>query len=75
MKNLSKEIIHDLTYKYEEHYEKVKKPTKHDWLWDVKETFQSYDRFSTGIRNSPSKMKNTIYVKNLDVGMESSKSI
>lgn len=72
LQNLPKEFVHNLLNKYEEFYHPVKKPVKNDWLWDVKETFQSFEKFSTGIRNSPSRLRNTIYIKNLDIDMENS---
>jgi len=57
---------------YTEFYEEIPLPQKGDWLWDHKETGQSYKSLITGITNQPSFSHNTIYIKNLDEGMEGS---
>jgi len=56
---------------YKDYYQDLPIPTPGSWLWDHKELGQSTKTYLIGSLNQPSKSYNTIYLKNLDEGMDS----
>jgi archaemetzincin len=69
---LDDKLKHLLIKDLDDFYSEIRVPTKSDWLWDHKETGQTYKIYITGMYNSPSKTFNTVYINNLDVGLENS---
>jgi archaemetzincin len=55
-----------------EDYKIIDPPREGNWLWEVKEGFQKFSLFNSGIKNVPSKYKNVVYLVNLDIGLSSS---
>jgi archaemetzincin len=59
-----------LTEGMDEFYSEIRIPKKSEWLWDHKESGQSFKNYSTGMINSPSKTFQTVYIQNLDKGIK-----
>jgi archaemetzincin len=65
-------LIKYLTHKTDEFYNEISIPEDGDWLWDHKETPQSFKTYTQGMLNKPDKYKNIVYIQNLDQNMEGS---
>ena len=59
-----------MTKNYNEDYDPIPIPRPGDWLWENKESYQTFKLFDSGIKNVPNKFKSVIYLKNMDVGLE-----
>lgn len=59
-----------LTDGMDEFYEEIDPPGRSDWLWEHKESGQSYKNYLSEMINSPSKSSNTVYIQNLDEGLD-----
>jgi archaemetzincin len=70
--NLDKTLKAHLTSNMDTCYGEISIPKSSEWLWEHKETGQTYKSYITGMINSPSKSHNTVYIKNLDSGLSDS---
>lgn len=55
-----------------EFYNPIFIPKKSDWLWEHREKGQSFKSYSQGMIARPTKQMKTVYIKNLDFGLEDS---
>jgi archaemetzincin len=54
-------------------YSEIDIPQPSDWLWEHRESGQTFNQYENGIQNTPTKTNYTIYIQNLDDGMEKNK--